>query len=300
MSLNTIAILSPGDMGHGVGMALAQRGYEVITCLAGRSERTRQLAQAAGFGDAPTLEDMARRADLIMSILVPAEAERVARSVADALRNAGISRPFADCNAVSPATAARMASAINAAGGDYIDGGIIGGSPARGAVPNIYVSGPGAAVMDELDGKGIGVPNLGQEIGRASGIKMCYASMTKGTSALRVAMLTAARSLGLYDELVAELAHSQSGALSAMESAVPGLPANAGRWIGEMDEIAATFEAAGVTPRFHEGAAEIFRLLASTPFADESPENIDRNRTLADTIAATAGLSQASRGEAAD
>lgn len=300
MSLNTIAILSPGDMGHGVGMALAQRGYEVITCLAGRSQRTRQLAQAAGFADAPSLEDMARRADLIMSILVPAEAERVARSVADALRNAGISRPFADCNAVSPAAAARMASAINAAGGDYIDGGIIGGSPARGAVPNIYVSGPGAAIMDELDGKGVGVPNLGPEIGRASGIKMCYASMTKGTSALRVAMLTAARSLGLYDELVAELAHSQSGALSAMESGVPGLPANAGRWIGEMDEIAATFEAAGVTPRFHEGAAEIFRLLASTPFADESPETIDRDRTLADTIAATAGLSQTSRGEAAD
>lgn len=300
MSLKTIAILSPGDMGHGVGMALARHGYEVITCLSGRSERTRRLAEAGGFGDAPTLEDMAERADLIMSILVPAAAEGVARAAADALRNAGISRPFADCNAVSPATADRMATAINAAGGDYIDGGIIGGSPARGAVPNIYVSGPSAAIMDELDGKGIGVPNLGSEIGRASGIKMCYASMTKGTSALRVAMLTAAQSLGLYDELVAELAHSQSGALSAMESGVPGLPANAGRWIGEMDEIAATFAAAGVTPRFHEGAAEIFRLLASTPFADESPESVDRNRTLADTIEAAAGYPHSAREEAAN
>lgn len=298
MSLKTIAILSPGDMGHGVGMALAERGYEVITCLAGRSGRTRMLAESAGFGNAPTLEDMAERADLIMSILVPAAAENVARAVAGALRSAGISRPFADCNAVSPDTAARMASVINGAGGDYIDGGIIGGSPARGAVPNIYVSGPSAAIMDELDGKGIGVPNLGTEIGRASGIKMCYASMTKGTSALRVAMLTTARSLGLYDELIAELAHSQSGALAAMESGVPGLPANAGRWIGEMEEIAATFEAAGVTPYFHAGAADMFRLLASTPFADESPETIDRNRTLADTIAAAAErLPDAPRGD---
>ena len=301
MSLKTIAILSPGDMGHGVGMALAGHGYEVITCLAGRSGRTRRLAEAGGFSDAPTLEDMAERADLIMSILVPAEAENVARAVAGALGRAGISRPFADCNAVSPAAAARMAAIISAAGGDYIDGGIIGGSPARGAVPNIYVSGPSAALMDELDGKGIGVPNLGTEIGRASGIKMCYASMTKGTSALRVAMLTAARALGLYDELTAELAHSQSGALSSMESGVPGLPANAGRWIGEMDEIAATFEAVGVTPGFHEGAAEVFRLLASTPFADESPETIDRNRTLADTIAAAAErLPALSKEEAAD
>ena len=141
--------------------------------------------------------------------------------------------------------------------------------------------------MDELDGKGIAVRNLGPEIGRASGIKMCYASMTKGTSALRVAMLATAQSLGLYDELVAELSFSQQGPLSAMESGVPGLPANAGRWIGEMEEIAATFDAAGVTPRFHQGAAEIFRLLASTPFADESPETIDRDRSLKETMRVT-------------
>ena len=288
MSLKTIAILSPGDMGHGVGKALREHGYDVITCLAGRSQRTRDLAEAGGFRDVPTLEEMITQADLIMSILVPAAAVGVAESVAAAMARAGVSRPFADCNAVSPGTAQAMEAIIRDGGGEYIDGGIIGGSPARGATPRIYVSGPGASIMDELDGKGIGVPNLGPEIGRASGIKMCYASMTKGTSALRVAMLTAARSLGLYGELVAELAHSQQGALSAMESGVPGLPSNAGRWIGEMEEIAATFEGAGVTPHFHRGAAEIFRLLASTPFADESPETVDRDRTLADTIQVTA------------
>ena len=112
--------------------------------------------------------------------------------------------------------------------------------------------------------------------------------MTKGTNALRVAMLTAADSLGLYDELIEELAFSQGGALSAMESGIPGLPANSGRWIGEMEEIAETFDAAGVTPRFHQGAAEIFRLLDSTSFAGESPETIDRSRTLKDTIEAAA------------
>ena len=77
--------------------------------------------------------------------------------------------------------------------------------------------------------------------------------MTKGTNALRVAMLTAADSLGLYDELIEELAFSQGAALSAMESGIPGLPANSGRWIGEMEEIAETFHAVGVTPRFHQG-----------------------------------------------
>ena len=288
MTLRTIAILSPGDMGHGVGKALAERGYDVITCLAGRSQRTKDLAAAAGFRDTESLDDMVSQADLIMSILVPSEAMGVAESVADAMRATGLSRPFADCNAVSPQTARRMESVINGAGGEYIDGGIIGGSPARGATPRIYTSGPGAGIMDELDGKGIAVRNLGPEIGRASGIKMCYASMTKGTSALRVAMLATAQSLGLYDELVAELSFSQQGPLSAMESGVPGLPANAGRWIGEMEEIAATFDSAGVTPHFHQGAAEIFRLLASTPFADESPETIDRDRSLEETMRVTA------------
>ena len=287
MSLRTIAILSPGDMGHGVGKAMSEHGYDVVTCLAGRSQRTKDLAAAGGFRDTASIEEMISQADLIMSILVPAEATGVAENVADAMRAAGVSRLFADCNAVSPQTARRMESVINGAGGEYIDGGIIGGSPARGATPRIYTSGTSAGLMDELDGKGITVRNLGPEIGRASGIKMCYASMTKGTSALRVAMLTAAQSLGLYDELVAELSFSQQGALSAMESGVPGLPANAGRWIGEMEEIAATFDAAGVTPHFHQGAAEIFTLLASTPFADESPETVDRGRSLEETVRVT-------------
>ena len=230
-----------------------------------------------------------------MSILVPAQAVGVAREVAAAMRTAGASRPFADCNAVSPKSASAMASIISAVGGDYIDGGIIGGSPAKGAVPRFYTSGPRADLMDELDGKGITIKNLGPSITRASGIKMCYASMTKGTNALRVAMLTAADSLGLYDELIEELAYSQGEALSAMESQIPGLPANAGRWIGEMEEIAETFEAAGVTPQFHHGAADVFRLLDSTSFAGESPETIDRSRTLKDTIEETARLPERAR-----
>ena len=101
-------------------------------------------------------------------------------------------------------------------------------------------------------------------------------------------MLTAAESLGLYDELIEELAFSQGAALSAMESGIPGLPANSGRWIGEMEEIAETFHAVGVTPGFHQGAADIYRLLDSTSFAGESPETIDRSRTLKDTIEAAA------------
>jgi hypothetical protein len=119
---------------------------------------------------------------------------------------------------------------------------------------------------------------------------MCYAGLTKGTWTLHTAVLLAAESLGLSDELRGEFEYSQKAALAAMEAKVPRLPADAGRWIGEMEEIAKTFAEAGVTPRFHEAAADIFRLLNETPFDAETRETIDATRTAADTIKAAARL----------
>ena len=52
-----------------------------------------------------------------------------------------------------------------------------------------------------------------------------------------------------------------------------------------MQEIAATFAAAGVTPKFHEGAAEVYALLAKTPFADETRATLDTSRTLEEALA---------------
>lgn len=283
MSVKTLAILSPGDMGHSVGQALGANGFDVITCLAGRSERTKQLAEAGNIRDVETMEQLVTEADLILSILVPSQAPVIAGQVADALRATGQNTYFADCNAISPASTRSLADTINSAGGRFIDGGIIGGPPSRGTPPRFYVSGEHAPVMTELDGKGIEIKNIGDEVGKASAIKMCYAAMTKGTNALQVALLTAAEALGVSDELRAEHESSQPNAVKAMNG-LTRLPANAHRWIGEMEEIAATFEQVGVTPHFHLGAAEIFRLLAQTPFANETPETIDKSRTIGETI----------------
>jgi hypothetical protein len=125
---------------------------------------------------------------------------------------------------------------------------------------------------------------LGGAIGRASGIKMCYAALTKGTSALYAALLTTAAALGLADELRAELEESQSDALRSMQG-LTGVPAKAFRWVGEMEEIAATFASVGVTPRLHLGAADVFTMIAESPLGHERPETLDRSRTLAQMIA---------------
>ena len=290
MPVKTVAILSPGDMGHAVGRALVDHGLEVITSLDGRSDRTRRLASEGNIQDVPDLKEMSYRADLILSILVPSEAIGVARNVAGAIRGMASAPPFVDCNAVSPQSARVMSEIIGEAGGRFIDGSIIGGPPGRGASPRIYISGPGSRIMAELDGKGIEVRLMGDEVGRASAIKMCYAAGTKGTTALHTALLTAAEAMGVLEELAAELRSSQPDVYKRMEGQVPSLPISAGRWIGEMEEIAAAFDHVGVTPGFHQGAAAMFRLLAQTPFAVETPETRDSSRTLDETIASLVQL----------
>ena len=284
MTENRIAILMPGDMGHGVGRALRQHGHDVITCLAGRSARTRGLAAAAGMRDAGSLEALVAEAGLILSILPPDAAVAQAGAVARAMTATGAKPVYVDCNAVSPQTARKIGAVIAAAGAPFIDCGIIGVAPGKGKPTRFHVSGPDTGAMERLDGKGIRVVAMGPEIGRASALKMVYAGLTKGTMTLHTAMLLAAWQLGVYDEAVAEYADSQPAALAAMQGRVPTIPADAGRWIGEMEEIAATLADVGVPSGFHDGAAAICRVLERTPFASETRETLDRSRTIDEAI----------------
>ena len=292
MTKDTIAVLMPGDMGHAVGRVLAGHGHPVITCLDGRSDHTRALAEKAGISDAGSLEAVARGAGLILSILPPASALGLAEDVARAMEKTGAKPVYVDCNAVSPGTVKDIAQVIEAQGAPFIDAGIIGlkpdGGPGEGQGggpgPRFYVSGADTKPMEALDGKGFQVLSLGAGAGRASALKMCYAGLTKGTWTLHTAVLLAAEAQGLSAELLGEFDYSQGQALAQMEARVPRLPADSERWIGEMEEIAKTFAGAGVTPGFHEGAAAVFRLLAETPFASETRETIDGERTLEDTI----------------
>jgi 3-hydroxyisobutyrate dehydrogenase-like beta-hydroxyacid dehydrogenase len=286
MALRSIAILSPGDMGGGVGRALAERGFDVVTCLAGRGEETRARAARAGFRDLPDLETLVAQCDLVVSILPPEAATGIAREVAAAMGRAGKTPPYADCNAVSPETTRAIGDTLAAVGARYIDGGIIGAAPGKSDRPTrLYVSGPGADLLSALDGEEIALRVCGAEIGRASAIKMCYAAVSKGTNTLHTAALLAAEALGVGEALRAEFADSMPAAYRHMRTMVPRLPADAARWIREMEEIAQTLESVGVTPKFHQGARDIFALLAATPFAAETRETLDRSRTLEQSLA---------------
>lgn len=275
-------------MGHAVGREFRASGLEVLTCLSGRSPRTRRLAEHAGFKEVSSLEKLAEQVDLILSILVPEAAVELAEEMAKALDTTGCRPVFADCNAVSPATSKRIEAIISEAGGRYLDASIIGPPPGQGQPPRFYVSGSDADAMCQLDGRGIAVMWIGSEIGRASAIKMCYAGLTKGTLALHAAVLTSAEALGLSAELRSELAYSQGQKLKAMEQ-VRRVPAKAFRWIAEMEEIARTFGSVGVTPEIHSGAAEVFRMVAESDLGGERTETLDRDRTLPQTVSKLAG-----------
>ena len=287
MGQQKIAILSPGDMGGGVGAALTEHGHDVITCVAGRSQETQARAKRLGFRLAADLESLLAEADIVLSILPPEAAMGLARDVAAAMRRSAHAPPYADCNAVSPETARAIDVLFEGTGAPFIDAGIIGAAPRRGGPPTrFYVSGEAAGLMDVLDGKGMSVRRAGPEIGRASAVKMCYASITKGTNTLHTAAMTVADALGVGETVRAEIDESLPSVMQHMRGTIPRLPADSGRWVGEMDEIARTFASAGVTPRFHQGAAEMFRLLDSTPYGRETREMMDTARTLEETIAA--------------
>jgi 3-hydroxyisobutyrate dehydrogenase-like beta-hydroxyacid dehydrogenase len=290
MASTCVGILSPGDMGHAVGALLAERGFRLVSALAGRSELTRRRALRAGIEDAGDLEGVVGAADGILAILPPAEAERLAGRVAEAMRRSGRTPIYADCNAVSPATARRIAEAFTAVGAPFIDAGIIGAAPGpKRPDTRFYASGPESKWLEGLAGRGkqggITVVGLGEETGKASAIKMAYAALTKGTMTLQAAVLMTAMRLGVFEELGREFEKSQPEAWARMR-VLPFLPADSGRWIGEMEQIAATFRGVGVPDDFHRGAAAIFAIMAATPFAAESRESLDRSRGLEEAIRA--------------
>lgn len=282
--MRAVGLLSPGDMGHTVAQVLIGRGMPVLTNLSGRSDRTRTLARSVGIEDVLSYGELVRRTDLILSIVAPAEARNVAQNVARALEKTGAETTFVDCNAVSPATAEKIAETISDAGGRFVDASIVGPPPHREGTTRFYASGRHAKVFAGLGEFGLDVCMLGGDIGRASGLKMAYAAFTKGTAALSTELLVAAHSMGLYDALVEEFQLSQPEAYEGMTRAVPAVPRTARRWAGEMEEIARTFSRLGLTPKVHEGAAEVFRFVDGYSLADTASETPDRERLLRETV----------------
>ena len=257
--MTTIGLLNPGEMGSMVGAAVRSAGSRVLWAGEGRSAATRKRAADAGLEDAGSVAAVVKASEIILSVCPPHAAVDVATQVA-ALRFAGT---YVDGNAVSPATAREIGGIVEKGGATFVDGGIIGPPPVKPGSTRFYVSGTGAdriaALLTAGPLQAIVVPG---GPGAASAVKMAYASWTKGSSALLLAVCALASAEGVEDSLVREWKISQPDLSARAEGAAKGNAKKAWRFIGEMEEIAATYAAAGLPDAFHQGAAEIYRRMA--------------------------------------
>jgi 3-hydroxyisobutyrate dehydrogenase-like beta-hydroxyacid dehydrogenase len=261
---HTIAILAAGNMGAATAARITASGGTVLTCLDNRSKATRDRAEQAGMRNA-TLPDLAK-ADMFLSICPPSEAVAMASAMAPHLTAASL---YVDCNAVSPQTILEIEKIIAPTGAGFVDGGIIGGPPTDGKPgPVYYFSGAAAPKAMALADYNLEVKDLNGPIAAASGLKMSYAGITKGTTAILSAMMLAASRFGAAAALHAELANSQKALLAWSEKQIPGMYSKAYRWVGEMEEIAGFLEADPAAAQMFHGAAALYDRLAKG--ADET------------------------------
>ena len=267
-----VAVIAPGMMGSGVGGRLAQNGVEVRTSLAGRSEASAARAKAAGMIDAPDAQVAA--ADIILSIVPPGDALGLAERLAPTLRAAPRKPIYVDCNALNPGTVLRIARVIEETGAPFVDGGIIGGPPAPGTKgTRIYLSGTAAPQVAVLEQYGLEMPIQPGPIGAASAMKMSYAGITKGFTALGAAMMLAAARAGTAEDLKQELRTSQPALFGWLTRAMPRMYSKAYRWVAEMEEIA---EFVGEDPagrQFYEAAARLYERIAADYEGDRHETN---------------------------
>lgn len=261
MSLR-VAVVAAGEMGSGVGRKLVQHGLTVLTSLEGRSAASVERAKRAGLMTAD--DDALAACDIFLSIVPPKDALALAELFRPALQRAARKPLYVDCNAVAPDTVKRIADVVVSAGARFVDAGIIGPPPSdsQRAATTLYASGDAATEFAVLSAHGLAIRVLDAPIGAASALKMSYAGLTKGFTALGAAMILGASQAGVADALARELSESQPHFLSFLQRSVPGMFPKAYRWIAEMEEIAAF---AGDTPGgqdIYQGTADLYRCLA--------------------------------------
>lgn len=263
MANPTIGLLHPGEMGSMVGAAARANGLRVLWASEGRSAPTRERAAAAGLEDANSVGVLIAASQVIVSVCPPHAAADLAREVA----GHGFAGTYVDANAISPETAREIGGIIERGGATFLDGGIIGPPPRVPGSTRLYLSGTRAGVIASLFAQGpLEAIVIDGGPGAASALKMAYAAYTKGTAALLMAIRALAAQAGVDDALLREWERSQPQLTAQAERAVRSNTAKAWRFVGEMEEMAATFERAGLPGGFAQAAAEIYRRLA--PYKD--------------------------------
>jgi 3-hydroxyisobutyrate dehydrogenase-like beta-hydroxyacid dehydrogenase len=275
-SMNRIGILHPGEMGVSIAASAIHNGHQVYWTSGGRSTKTRARAETHGLVEIGSLLVLCQTCEIIFSVCPPHVAEDVSASVGET----GFRGVYVDANAISPQRAIRIGKKLES-DIQFVDGGIIGGPAWKPGETWLYLSGKQADKVAACFSRGpLETRILGEDIGKASALKMCYAAYTKGTSALLSAILGVSEVLGVREELYRQWDLDQQGFAAHVNERVRRVTAKAWRFEGEMNEIASTFHEAGLPEGFHRAAAETFSRMASFGVDDDTPVLEDVLRAL--------------------
>ena len=266
--MTKLGILHPGKMGISVAASAQNSGCDVYWASEGRSEQTAERATQYQLKDSGSLESLSDICTVLVSVCPPHAAEDVAQQVIEA----GFRGIYSEANAIAPQRAQQIGQNMLAAGIRFVDGGIIGGPAWEPERTWLYLSGEDAQEVAACFSAGpLETEIIGSEIGKASALKMCFAAYTKGSTALLCAILGAAESLGVREELETQWSRNGSDFAVTTQNRVRQVTSKAWRFSGEMDEIAATFHSVDLPDGFHKAAAEIYRRISYLKDEPETP-----------------------------
>ena len=254
-----IGVLHPGEMGVSIAASAIHTGHWVYWVSTGRSEQTRLRAEQQNLFEMQSLSELCHTCEIILSICPPHAAEEVAKQVlAEQFR--GI---YLDANAISPQRVRKLHQIMAENKIRFIDGSIIGGPAWKPGGTFLYLSGEDAESIRKCFQSGpLETRIISSDVGKASALKMCYAAYSKGVTALLASILATAEAFDVREELYRKWDLDDQGFSEQVNSRVMRTTAKAWRFAGEMEEIAATFEEAGLPGGFHHAAAEIFQKMA--------------------------------------
>ncbi|KAJ5735387.1 Dehydrogenase multihelical [Penicillium malachiteum] len=296
----TVGILSIGDMGMGMARLLKSHGYHVVTVGEGRSEHTLARIKTAEIAVLPTDQELVVQADYVLSIVPPRNAVATAERIAGALKQPDTvsrresveevnDRPsrsplyFLELNATPARLAEEMATLFEtdetatSMGGSarchFLDGGIIGGPPSTNVQdgtwkkPSVVLS--GAVDLPSTWTQLSDVLNLklvSNKIGAASTLKLSFAALTKGLTALSILSFSTAQRESLLPELLDHLQQYSPHTAALAQSGVIGMSPKAYRWVDEMRGIGEAFDRDGgwngIGSSVYGGFADIYRTIA--------------------------------------
>ncbi|KAJ5095834.1 Dehydrogenase multihelical [Penicillium alfredii] len=309
MRPTTVGVVSIGDMGLGIAKLLHAHGYRVVTVGEGRSEHTLARIHSAAI-ETLSDQDLVIQADYVLSIVPPKHARTTAQRLAEAGRlpdtatrrqaiEDAAGQPersrlyYVELNAIPARMAQEISEELVDARCHFLDGGIIGGPPqstqdGTWTRPSLVLSGtvdlpptfpPLASVLN--------MKLVSPQIGAASTLKLSFAALTKGLTALSILSFSTAQQESLLPELLEHLDQYSPRTAALARNGVVGMSPKAYRWVEEMHGIGEAFDTEGgwdgVGGRIYGGFAEIYRSIAEDPVLGvERVENRTRGTTVDD------------------